>query len=239
MGLRRGWRRGQPASGEEGEPGKLGQRRSAPSGAGILPDLAHRRFVANMWTERAGHWLPPGAWDRCVGEPSFAPGERIWAAIDVGGERSATAPAWRMRPATSGSRSFTARAASSRPPRRSGVLAETYAIAEITYDPWRAAQLGQELAERGITASSYPQTDQRAIPGSARLHDAIVRQKLLLPDDPELRQHAANAIARHKPRGWRIEAPYRSSNVDGMVALMMALDRFENQPEPTRLLGWL
>jgi phage terminase large subunit-like protein len=63
-------------------------------------------------------------------------------------------------------------------------------------------------------------------------HDAIVRQKLVLPDDPELRQHADNAIARHKPRGWRIEAPDRSSNVDGVVALMMALDRFENQPEP-------
>ena len=25
-----------------------------------LPDLAHRRFVANQWTER-GHWLPPGS----------------------------------------------------------------------------------------------------------------------------------------------------------------------------------
>jgi phage terminase large subunit-like protein len=118
-------------------------------------------------------------------------------------------------------------------------LAETYAIAEVTYDPWRAAQLGQELAERGITASSYPQTDQRVVPASARLRDAIVRRKLVLPDDPELRQHSANAIARHKPRGWRIEAPDRSSNVDGIVAPMMALDRFENQPEPTRLLGWL
>jgi hypothetical protein len=101
------------------------------------------------------------------------------------------------------------------------------------------ALLGQELAERGITASSYPQTDQRAIPASARLHDAIVRQKLVLPSDPELRRHAANAVARSKPRGWRIEAPDRSSNVDGVVALMMALDRFENQPQPARLVGWL
>jgi phage terminase large subunit-like protein len=118
-------------------------------------------------------------------------------------------------------------------------LAETYAIAEITYDPWRAAQLGQELAERGITASNYPQTDQRAIPASARLRDAIVRQRLVLPDDPVLRQHAANAIARSKPRGWRIDAPDRSSNVDAMIALMMALDRFENQPRAARLIGWL
>ena len=118
-------------------------------------------------------------------------------------------------------------------------LAETYVIAEITYDPMRAVQLGQELAERGITASSYPQTDVRTIPASARLRDAIVRQKLVLPDDPELRRHAANAIARSKPRGWKIEAPDRSSNIDGITALMMALDRFENQPEPVKLLGWL
>jgi hypothetical protein len=27
-----------------------------------LPDLAYRRFIANRWTEREGHWLPPGAW---------------------------------------------------------------------------------------------------------------------------------------------------------------------------------
>ena len=29
-----------------------------------LPDLAYRRFVANQWTERAGHWLPPGTWQK-------------------------------------------------------------------------------------------------------------------------------------------------------------------------------
>jgi hypothetical protein len=55
----------------------------------------------------------------------------------------------------------------------------------------------------------------------------------------ELRRHAADAIARSKPRGWKIDAPDRSSNVDGIVALMMALDRIENQPEPVKLLGWL
>ena len=41
-------------------------------------------------------------------------------------------------------------------------------------------QLGQELAERGITASSYPQTDVRTIPASARLRDAIVPMMMAL-----------------------------------------------------------
>lgn len=79
----------------------------------------------------------------------------------------------------------------------------------------------------------------RTIPASARLRDAIVREKLVLPNDPELHRQAANAIARSKPRGWKIEAPDRSSNIDGIVALMMGLDRLENQPEPVKLLGWL
>jgi hypothetical protein len=59
-----------------------------------LPDLAHRRFVANQWTERAGHWLPPGAWQRCAGEPDFTDGERIVIGIDIGGERADSAVVW-------------------------------------------------------------------------------------------------------------------------------------------------
>jgi hypothetical protein len=204
-----------------------------------LPDLAHRRFVANQWTERVGHWLPPGAWDRCVGEPSFEAGARIWAAIDVGGERSATALAWLNEDRQVGVAIFHGEAGILEAVEAVHLLAETYRIAEITYDPMRAVQLGAELAERGITASAYPQSDSRMIPASERLRDAIVRQRLVLPDEPELRRHAANAVARQKPRGWRIEAPDRSSNVDAIVALAMALDRLENRPTPTRLVGWL
>ena len=37
------------------------------------------------------------------------------------------------------------------------------------------------------------------IPASARLHAAIVEQRLTLPDDPELARHASDAIARAEP----------------------------------------
>jgi 5-methylcytosine-specific restriction endonuclease McrA len=151
--------------------------------------------VANQWTERAGHWLPPGAWEKCVGEPSFEPGERVWAAVDVGGERSATALAWLNEARHVGIAIFHGESGILEAAEAVRSLAETFVIAEITYDPMRAVQLGQELAERGITASAYPQTDVRTIPASARLRDAIVRQRLVPPDDPELRRHAANAIA--------------------------------------------
>jgi hypothetical protein len=51
--------------------------------------------------------------------------------------------------------------------------------------------------------------------------------------------HAANAVARDTRRGWRIDKADRNANVDGLVALMMCLERAEARPEPVRLLGWL
>jgi hypothetical protein len=56
---------------------------------------------------------------------------------------------------------------------------------------------------------------------------------------PELRQHAANAIARHSRRGWRLDRASRGDTIDGIVALCMALDALEDQPAPVQLLGWL
>jgi phage terminase large subunit-like protein len=57
-----------------------------------VPDLAFRRFHAGQWTERASYWLPPGAWQACIGEPQV--GQEIYVGVDVGGQRSATAVAW-------------------------------------------------------------------------------------------------------------------------------------------------
>ena len=56
-----------------------------------VPDLAFRRYHANQWTAREGHWLPPGAWQAAVDTPKFTPGETVWVGVDVGGERSASA----------------------------------------------------------------------------------------------------------------------------------------------------
>lgn len=67
----------------------------------------------------------------------------------------------------------------------------------------------------------------------------LVEKRLTLPDDDELRQHAAAAIAKHSGRGWRIDKANRSDSVDAIVALAMALERAEHRPEPVELLGWL
>jgi hypothetical protein len=103
---------------------------------------------------------------------------------------------------------------------------------------WRAGQRAAELEREGLTVRAYPQTDVRVITARARLHAAITERRLTLQADPELARHAASAIALHSRRAWRITKPTRT-HIDGIVSLMTALDRLENQPEPVQVLGWI
>ena len=118
-------------------------------------------------------------------------------------------------------------------------LAERFTIAECAFDPWRAGQIGQELEQRGIRVSAFPQHDARMIPASQRLYDAIIEGRIVHGDDERLNQHVAATVARHGRRGWRVDKANRSDKIDAVVALTMAVDRLENRPQPTRLVGWL
>jgi phage terminase large subunit-like protein len=204
-----------------------------------VPDLAYRRFHANQWTEREGHWLPPGAWNECIGRPEFTRGEDVWVGVDVGGERSATAVVWINEKQQVGVSIYHGDVGVLDAVERVRELAEEFTIRELSFDPWRFGQGAQELEQRGIPAVSFPQTDVRMIPASDRLYRAIVEKRLTLPDNDELRQHAANAVAKHSRRGWRIDRASRADNVDAIIALCMALDALEDQPAPVELLGWV
>jgi phage terminase large subunit-like protein len=47
------------------------------------------------------------------------------------------------------------------------------------------------------------------------------------------------AIAKHGRCGWRLDRPNRSSKIDAVVALAMAVDRHAWKPEEPRVVGWL
>jgi hypothetical protein len=56
---------------------------------------------------------------------------------------------------------------------------------------------------------------------------------------PDLNGHVHAAVAKHSRRGWRLERPDRSTNIDAVVALAMAVERQAFKPEPVELLGWV
>jgi len=175
-----------------------------------VPDLAYRRFHANQWTEREGHWLPPGAWNDCIGKPKFTPGEDIWVGCDVGGERSASAVVWINENLQVGVAIYHGDQGVLDCADHVRELAATYNVRELVFDPWRFGQAAQELERERIPVLAFPQTDVRMIPASDRLYRAIVEKRLTLPDDEELRQYAGAAIAKHSRRGWRIDKANRA-----------------------------
>jgi hypothetical protein len=47
----------------------------------------------------------------------------------------------------------------------------------------------------------------------------------------------AGAIAKQSRRGWRIDRPNPRVAIDGITALLMALDRLENRPTGAYVIG--
>jgi phage terminase large subunit-like protein len=206
---------------------------------GALPHTAFAQFHACRWGVGEGSWLPPGAWHACVGIPQLKAGEDIWIGVDVGGERSATAVVWVTKTLHVGCSIYHGDPGVLDAVERVRELARAYNVRELVYDPWRFGQAAQELEREGMLCVAFPQHDARVIPASARLHSTIVERRITLPDHDELARHASNAIARQTRRGWRIDKPNPRTNIDAMIALAMAVERAEFEPEPVQLLAWL
>lgn len=204
-----------------------------------LPELAWRRYHLNQWTARAGAWLPAGAWQACVGRPSFTPGEPVWIGVDVGGTRANSAVVWVNSALQVGAAIYQGERGILDCIEQVRELAGLYAVQEVIFDPWRFGQAALELEAEGLRTVAFPQSDSRMVPASAALHRAIVERAVVLPDDPRMAEHAANCVQRHSRRGWRLDTPDRSSPIDSLVALCMALQRAQTCPAEVKVLGWL
>jgi HNH endonuclease len=97
----------------------------------------------------------------------------------------------------------------------------------------RSAQ-ALDLSKRGLHTVEFPQHDSRLVPASERLSAAILERRLRHPGDPVLERHVAAAVAKQTQRGARIAhagGRHTSARIDAVIALAMAVDRAENQPQ--------
>ena len=54
-----------------------------------------------------------------------------------------------------------------------------------------------------------------------------------------MNRHVSQAIAKDSLRGWRLDKAHRSAQIDGVIALAMAVERAEYRAAPVELLGWV
>lgn len=207
--------------------------------AASLPALAFARYHANQWVGPESSWLPPGAWQACVGTPEFEPGEDIWIGCDAGGEHASTGLLWVNSDLQVGCQIYHGDRGPNEAVAHIRELGTEHNVRDVWIDPWRLTFAGQELEEEGIQVTPTPQTDVRMIPISNALYRAVVEKRITLPDNPELHAHAHQAIAKHGRRGWRLDKIHKTDAIDGVIALAMALGALETQPAKVELLGWL
>ena len=204
-----------------------------------LPEAAFRRYHAGQWVATESAIFPPGAWQACAGDATIEPGSEIVVGIDAGKNLSDTAIVWVDEQLHVGVEVLEGERAVSEIDDVISELASTYSIREVVADPWHVVgALTQAWEQRGLVVVEWPQFDSRLIPASRRLYEAVTEHRLVHPDDPALNSHVEGSIGRQTRRGTRIDKA-RGRNNDAVIALAMALDRVEHQPEPVRVLGWI
>lgn len=105
-------------------------------------------------------------------------------------------------------------------------LRPKWEILEVVYDHWQLEHFGQELSDEGVNAVPFAQTNQRMIPASEDIWNAIVRDgKLWHPNDPVLTRHVMAGVIVETGRGWRLDKQKTKKPIDGLIAVTMSVHR--------------
>lgn len=104
--------------------------------------------------------------------------------------------------------------------------ASTYAIQEIGFDPWNAAETVTELQNEGLPLVSLRPTLQNLSPPAKHFEILVERQQLAHGNDPVLTWNVRNTAIWTDPNGnIRPDKDRSGSRIDGTVALIMAMGR--------------
>ena len=105
-------------------------------------------------------------------------------------------------------------------------LGEKYNIREIAFDRWGAVQMVQNLEGMGFTVVPFGQGFKDMSPPTKELMKLTLEKKIAHGGHPVLRWMADNIFIRTDPAG-NIKADKEKSTerIDGVIALIMALDR--------------
>lgn len=105
-------------------------------------------------------------------------------------------------------------------------LAQRYDLQEVAFDRWGATKVYQELEELRMTMVQFGQGFVSMSPPMKELEKLVLSGKLAHGGNPVLTWMADNLVARIDPAGnIKPDKEKSREKIDGMVALIMALDR--------------
>lgn len=103
-------------------------------------------------------------------------------------------------------------------------LAESYPIVSIAYDPAFIAWAVDELEDRGLPFSEWPQTNERMAPATTATYEAIVDGELAHDGSPAMARHIKAVKAKSVARGavrLAKDPLGRGRKIDFAIALVM------------------
>ena len=106
------------------------------------------------------------------------------------------------------------------------IVGERYDIGDIAFDRWGAVQMSQQLEAAGFTMVAMGQGMQSMSPPTKELLRLVLDARLAHGGNPVLRWMADNLVVQTDPAGnIKPNKAKSTAKIDGMVALIMALDR--------------
>ncbi|MCB0078988.1 MAG: terminase large subunit [Anaerolineales bacterium] len=107
-------------------------------------------------------------------------------------------------------------------------LAQLYDIREVAYDRWGATELIQTLQDEGLEVVPFGQGFVSMSPPTKSLMTMVLSERIRHSNNPVLRWMAGNMVVREDPAGnLKPDKSKSTEKIDGMVALIMGLDRAE------------
>ena len=109
--------------------------------------------------------------------------------------------------------------------------AKNYDLVEVAFDRWGAARVVNVLQEKGLTMVEFGQGYASMSPPMRELERLIRSHRIEHGNNPVLKWMADNLVATEDPAGnIKPDKAKSTERIDGMVALIMALDRAMRQP---------
>ncbi len=110
-------------------------------------------------------------------------------------------------------------------------LAKRFNIRELAIDRWNATQLATQLAGDGLTVIAFGQGFASMAAPTKELLAMLLSRRLLHGGHPVLRWMAQNvAVLQDAAGNLKPDKAKSTGRIDGIVALIMALDRASRAP---------